>query len=82
MVNLSKADTAAILRQSDVPSLIVMGTRDPDFEDAAAEAASLAEMLRAESLIVDGAGHYPHAELPDQVAPAVLAFVGKSNQRA
>ena len=76
MVSMSKADTATILPQSKVPALIVMGTRDPDFTDAAAEAASLAEILGAETLIVDGAGHYPHAEVPDQVAPAVLSFIG------
>ncbi len=64
MVSLPKADTAAILPQNKVPALIVMGTRDPDFVDAAAEAASLADILHAESLIVDGAGHYPHAEVP------------------
>lgn len=76
MVNMPKADTAAILPQSKVPALIVMGTRDPDFVDAATEAASLANLLRAESLIVDGAGHYPHAEVPEQVAPTVLSFIG------
>ena len=82
MVSLPKADTAAILPQNKVPTLIVMGTRDPDFVDATAEAASLADILRAESLIVDGAGHYPHAEVPDQVAPTVLSFIGGLKQAA
>lgn len=82
MVSMPKADTAAILPQSQVPVLIVMGTRDPDFVDAAEEAASLADILHAESLIIDGAGHYPHAEVPDQVAPRVLSFIDGLNNSA
>jgi pimeloyl-ACP methyl ester carboxylesterase len=81
MVTLSKADTAAIVPQSRVPALVVMGTRDPDFADAVAEARWLGTELRAESLIVEGAGHYPHTEMPDLVAPHVLSFIG-SLQRA
>jgi pimeloyl-ACP methyl ester carboxylesterase len=81
MIGLSKADTAAIVPQSRVPALVVMGTRDPDFADAAAEARWLAAALGAESLIIEGAGHYPHAEMPDQVAPAVLSFIETSGVR-
>jgi pimeloyl-ACP methyl ester carboxylesterase len=76
MLSLSKADTAAIVLQIRVPALIVMGTRDPDFTDAAAEARWLAGQLGAETLIVEGAGHYPHTEMPDLVAPKVLSFIG------
>jgi pimeloyl-ACP methyl ester carboxylesterase len=76
MISLSKADTAGIVPQNRVPALIVMGTRDPDFADAAAEARWLAGQLAAESLIVEGAGHYPHTEMPDRVAPTLLSFIG------
>jgi pimeloyl-ACP methyl ester carboxylesterase len=76
MVCLSKADTAAIVSKSRVPALVVMGTRDPDFPDAAAEARWLAGELGADSLIVEGAGHYPHTEMPDRVAPKLLSFIG------
>jgi pimeloyl-ACP methyl ester carboxylesterase len=75
MLGLSKADTAAILSQNKVPALVVMGTRDPDFPDATAEAHWLAGEINAESLIVEGAGHYPHTEMPDRVAPKVVAFI-------
>ena len=77
MIALSKADTAAILPKSRVPALIVMGTRDPDFPDAVAEAEQLADMLHAETLLVEGSGHYPHTELPEKVAPEMLAFIGR-----
>jgi pimeloyl-ACP methyl ester carboxylesterase len=69
MIGLSKADTAAIVAQSRVPALVVMGTRDPNFPDATAEAHWLASELHAECLIIDGAGHYPHTEMPDRAAP-------------
>jgi pimeloyl-ACP methyl ester carboxylesterase len=75
MVGMSKADTAAILPQSRVPALVVMGTRDLDFTDATAEANWLAGVIHAEVLIVEGAGHYPHTEVPDEVAPALLSFL-------
>jgi pimeloyl-ACP methyl ester carboxylesterase len=76
MLTLSKADTAAIVRDSAVPALVVMGSRDPDFDDAAEEAERLATTLQARSMIVDGAGHYPHVEMPEQVAAAIASFVG------
>ena len=75
MIFLSKADTAAMLPASQVPALVVMGTADPDFPDAGAEARWLAARLHGACLLVDGAGHYPHTEMPEQVAPAVLSFL-------
>ena len=79
MIGLSKADTAAIVPRNRVPVLVVMGTRDPDFADAAAEARWLAGQLGAETLIVEGAGHYPHTEMTDRVAPKLLAFIAKAH---
>jgi pimeloyl-ACP methyl ester carboxylesterase len=75
MVSLSKADTEAILDRTRVPALVVMGSKDPDFEDAAGEARALAARLSAESFVVDGAGHYPHAEMPDAVGERILRFL-------
>lgn len=75
MVGLSKADTEAMLPHSRVPALVVMGTRDPDFADATAEARWLAQGIGAELMLVEGAGHYPHLECADAVAPRVLDFV-------
>jgi len=75
MLGLSKADTAAILDKTTVPALIVMGTKDPDFSDAVEEARMLAGKFNAETMIVDGAGHYPHAEMPDLVGPRILSFI-------
>lgn len=75
MVSLSKAENEAVLGQTPKPTLIVMGTKDPDFADPAAEAAWVAGRTGGEVQLVEGAGHYPHAEMPEVVAPRVLAFL-------
>lgn len=77
MIGLSKADTTAIVTRSRVPALVVMGTQDPDFPDPVAEARWLGEALGTESLVIEGAGHYPHLEMPERVTPTLLAFLAR-----
>ena len=61
------------------PVLVVMGSRDPDFSDPAAEAAFAQQLLGPHTgtqlAMIDGAGHYPHAELPDLTSSAILPFL-------
>lgn len=61
------------------PSLIMMGTKDPDFKNPGPEeeARWLADRLRGGLIMVEGAGHYPHAEMPMQVGPQIIAFLQK-----
>jgi pimeloyl-ACP methyl ester carboxylesterase len=73
----SHAGTEALLGDVRARALVVMGTQDADFPDPTAEAAWAAEALHGETLLVDEAGHYPFAQRPDVVAPAVLAFLGR-----
>ncbi len=77
MIGLSKADTEALLEKSNVPTMIVMGTKDPDFRDATAEANLLATKLGGQTLVVEGAGHYPHTEMPEQVTPRIVTFMSE-----
>ncbi|WP_328347700.1 alpha/beta fold hydrolase [Micromonospora sp. NBC_00421] len=65
------------LAEVDTPVLVVMGDRDPDFKDPAAEAAWIGETLRGEVVMVPDAGHYPHSQRPELTTPAVLAFLGR-----
>lgn len=58
-----------------VPTLIVMGTKDPDFKDPIAEANWLASQTHGKVILVDGAGHYPHVEMIDQVAQPIIDFM-------
>ena len=59
------------------PALIVMGTEDNDVHDPKAEAEAVAATLAgpAEIVLVQAAGHYPHAQFPTQTAAAVLDFL-------
>ena len=52
-----------------------MGTKDPDFTEAVEEARMLAGQLKAETINRRCAGHYPHAEMPELVAPKLLTFL-------
>ena len=75
----SHAAVEARLGDVRAPTLIVMGSRDPDFPDPAAEAQRTARALRSAPRalvqLVEGAGHYPHAEQPERVAAAITAFL-------
>jgi pimeloyl-ACP methyl ester carboxylesterase len=78
------ADAAAQLGHVGCPALIVMGTLDPDFADPRAEAEAIAAAMPsglATVAMVGGAGHYPHAQSPDEVAALVLPFL-KAHARA
>lgn len=71
----SKTDAESLLGTLKTPALVVMGTKDPDFKDATLEAKTIAEKLHADLMLVDGAGHYPHTERPEEVSPRVLDFL-------
>ncbi len=59
------------------PALVVMGTKDPDWPDPEAEARFIADATSGELVLIEGAGHYPQTEMPEQVAPAVLDFLAR-----
>jgi pimeloyl-ACP methyl ester carboxylesterase len=65
------------LSRVTAPTLVVMGTGDPDFPDPAAEARTIADRLGGQVLMVPGAGHYPHAEFPVPVSARVVEFLGE-----
>jgi len=75
LIFATQAPCEARIPEVHAPVLVVMGTRDPDFTDPAAEADWVAAHLHATKLMVDGAGHYPQVEYPDVVAQAVIEFV-------
>jgi pimeloyl-ACP methyl ester carboxylesterase len=63
------------LPQVNVPVLAVMGTKDPDFPDPAAEARFIAHQTNGRTALIEGAGHYPQTEMPDQTAAVILDFL-------
>jgi pimeloyl-ACP methyl ester carboxylesterase len=69
------APAEARLSEVRAPAFVVMGDKDPDWPDPEAEARWVADALHAELLMVDGAGHYPQAEFPEIVGPAVTEWL-------
>jgi pimeloyl-ACP methyl ester carboxylesterase len=75
LIFASQAPCEARIPDVHAQVLVVMGTRDSDFDDPAAEADWVATHLHGKKLMVDGAGHYPHVEYPDIVAGEVIGFM-------
>lgn len=82
---MARTDCGAIdPRLDDVgaPSLVVMGTADPDFPDPAAEARAIGQRLDSEVVVVDGSGHYPHVDAADEVGDAIRQFLASTREDA
>ena len=74
------ADAEAQLPNVQSPALIVMGTADPDFPDPAAEGEAILAALTpglGTLRILQGAGHYIHAERPNELAVLVTSFLAE-----
>ena len=70
----SHAPVEAVLDRIQAPTLVVMGTQDPDFPDPAAEAELVAERLRGRFVLIPEAGHYPQSEFPELTTPVIVEF--------
>jgi pimeloyl-ACP methyl ester carboxylesterase len=75
MLFASKAASEERLPRVTAPTLVLMGSQDPDFKDPAAEAQWVTSRLPARLAMVPDAGHYPHAEMPDVTGPQILSFL-------
>ncbi len=64
----------ARLDEVRAPTLVVMGSADPDFRDPAAEAHWIAQRLHGDIVMVPDAGHYPQVEYPAVVNPRLVEF--------
>ncbi|HEY2239900.1 MAG TPA: alpha/beta hydrolase [Streptosporangiaceae bacterium] len=74
----SPADAGEALPRISCPALVIMGDEDPDWADPRAEAEGIvAEMPAGLGAIamLKGAGHYPHAQCPDEVTGLISAFI-------
>lgn len=75
MMIASKSASEERLSKVDQPVLVLMGSKDPDFKDPQAEAQWVAGQLNGNCHIIPGAGHYPHAEMPDLTGPLIQNFL-------
>jgi pimeloyl-ACP methyl ester carboxylesterase len=74
----SPADAGDALPRISCPALVIMGTEDPDWADPQAEAEGIVAAMPAglgTVTMIDGAGHYPHAQTPDEVARLITSFL-------
>jgi pimeloyl-ACP methyl ester carboxylesterase len=71
----SRAPSGDRLSRVSVPTLVVMGTKDPDFPDPVAEANFLVAQTHGTLALIDGAGHYPQTEMPDIAGPRIVDFL-------
>lgn len=78
MVFASKSDVTARLPNIKQKTLILMGARDPDFKNPEEEVHWIQTQLQAEKRMIEGAGHYPHLEFPEEVAEAIGGFFNRN----
>ncbi len=84
MGNASPIDAGEQLGNIHCPALIIMGSLDPDWADPGAEGEAIVAGMPdglATLSIIEGAGHYPHTQFPDETVGLVLPFL-KANTHA
>ena len=75
MLRASKVSSGEYMPKVKQPVLVLMGSKDPDFKNPVAEAKRVAEAVRGDYKIIENAGHYPHAEMPEVTAPLMIEFM-------
>lgn len=78
MGTISPVDAGEQLANVTCPTLIVQGTLDPDWVSPRAEGEAIVADLPTglgQLKMIDGAGHYPHVQYPEQTLAAVLPFL-------
>jgi pimeloyl-ACP methyl ester carboxylesterase len=85
MGRTAPTDAGAQLARVACPVLVVEGSLDPDWPDPRAEGEQIVAALPAglgELVVLDGVGHYPHTQSPDELLTHVLPFLAKVLPRA
>ena len=81
MTKTSPADAGARLADVRCPVLVVEGGADPDWADPRAEGLRILGDLPSglgELAVLDGVGHYPHAEAPEALLALVKPFLSRT----
>lgn len=78
MGRTSPADAGTHLASVRCPVLVVEGSLDPDWADPRAEGEAILRALPdglGSLAVVEGAGHYPHTQFPDETVALLLPFL-------
>ncbi len=81
MCKSAPTDAGAKLPHVACPVLIIEGSLDPDWADPRTEGEQIIADLPTglgELAVIDSAGHYPHAQTPDEVLGLTLPFLAKT----
>jgi pimeloyl-ACP methyl ester carboxylesterase len=82
MMMSSKTSSEQRIGQVTAPALVLMGSKDPDFTDPEAEARWVADNLHTTYHMIEGAGHYPHVEMPEASNPILIAWLQSLQEKA
>ncbi len=80
MCKSDPGDAAAQLPNVRCPVLVVEGDADPDWADPRAEGEAIINDLPdglGELVVLDGVGHYAHAQAPDELLAMALPFLAR-----
>ncbi len=75
--NSSRKPSNERLKQVKAPALVIMGTKDPDFPDPEGEGRIVANEIGGTMALVEGSGHYPQSEMPEETTQIVLDFINR-----
>lgn len=82
MFSAKKTGVSKLLSKVYQESLIIMGSKDIDFPNPLKEAEILSQSLGKKAIIrvLEGLGHYPHAEEPNSTSEIIIDFLkGEKN---
>jgi pimeloyl-ACP methyl ester carboxylesterase len=79
MIRASKKASEERIPEIEKTTLVLMGSKDPDFKDPESEAKWVADNLKGTYRMIENAGHYPHAEMPEITGPLMLEFIESLN---
>jgi pimeloyl-ACP methyl ester carboxylesterase len=82
MARTNHTAASAALPKVRSPTLVVVGSADPDFPDPRREGRWVADQLHGDLVVLDGVGHYPQAEAPDRLLPVVVPFLARVHPAA
>lgn len=78
MGSSAPTDAGDQLEHVRCPALVVMGSLDPDWPDPRAEGEAVVAAMSPGTgrlAVLEGAGHYPHTQLPDETVALLLPFL-------
>lgn len=75
MHRASKRASGERLSRVTQPALVLMGSKDPDFNDPQSELNRVATAVRGTATLIPDAGHYPQAEMPEITSPLIMNFL-------